>query len=166
MQWTVVVALLFALLVGVFAIQNAITVSLQFFSYQFETSLVVVVLGGVALGALMIGILGLVNQIKNKIQIRNLKGKIKSLEKQLKGKGEEIGELQVTVNAMEVELARFEGAHEEILAQEALQAQDDVEALSMTDDLEEIGLSDVDPIKGDNGDLESDDIKFIEEESS
>lgn len=163
MQWTVVVALLFALLVGVFAIQNAITVSLKFFSYQFETSLVVVVLGGVALGALMIGILGLLSQIKNKIQIRNLKGKIKSLEKQLNGKDEEIGELQVTVNAMEVELARFEGAHEEILAQEALQAQGGIEVLRTIDDQEEIDPNEHDVTVGDRRDLESNDVKSIEE---
>ncbi|AZR73095.1 hypothetical protein BBF96_06675 [Anoxybacter fermentans] len=114
MQWTVVITLLFALLVGVFAVQNDIDVSLKFFTWQFETSLVVVVLGGVALGALMIGILGLISQIKARIQIRTLKGKIKSLEKQLE-------KLKEKLNEMAVDLARYEGAEEEILAQEALQ---------------------------------------------
>lgn len=156
MQWTVVVALLFALLVGVFAIQNAVMVPLKFFSYEFETSLVVVVLGGVALGALMIGILGLLNQIKNKIQIRNLKGKIKSLEKQLKGKEAEIEDLFVTQSAMEVELARFEGAHEEILAQEALQMPRPQEAM----DPEVVDLSD-----GHDW-IEGSDEEVIEEEPS
>ncbi|MCK4259757.1 MAG: LapA family protein [Halanaerobiales bacterium] len=123
MQWTVVLALIFALLVGVFAVQNNIPVDLKFFTWQFNTSLAVIVLGGVALGALMIGILGLIVQIKSKIQIRALKGKIKVLERQLKGREVSIQQLNGQMNDRNVDLARFEGAQEEILAQEALQAE-------------------------------------------
>ncbi len=121
MQWTVVLALIFALLVGVFAVQNNIPVDLKFFTWQFNSSLAVVVLGGVALGALMIGILGIIGQVKAKIQIRALKGKLKGLEKQLNSKEEDLQGLNGQVNGMSVDLARFEGAHEEMLAQEALQ---------------------------------------------
>ena len=129
MQWTVVIGLLFALLVGVFAIQNNIPVTLKFFSWQFETSLAVVAIGGLALGALLIGILGVVNQLKSRMKIRALNNKIKSLEKRLKelkeNKEEEIKELTGKLNRKEVDLARYEGAQEEILAQEALQAKED-----------------------------------------
>lgn len=129
MQWTVVIGLLFALLVGVFAIQNNIPVTLKFFSWQFETSLAVVAIGGLALGALLIGILGVVNQLKSRMKIRALNNKIKSLEKRLKelqvDKEEEIKELTGKLNRKEVDLARYEGAQEEILAQEALQAKED-----------------------------------------
>lgn len=125
MQWTVVIALIFALVVGIFAVQNVNTVTLKFFAYEIPTNLVVVVLGGVAFGALMIGILGLIGQIKARLQIRTLRGKIKSLEKELNKTKAEYDLLASEKSGMAIDLARYEGAQEEILAQEALMATDD-----------------------------------------
>lgn len=121
MQWTVIITLVFALLVGIFAVQNHTSITLKFFSYEFDTSLVVVVLGGVALGAMTLGILGLISKVKSKLQIRTLKGKIKSLEKDLTNLRAEKDDLITENNDLAVDLARLEGAQEEILAQEALQ---------------------------------------------
>ncbi len=121
MQWTVVIALVFALAVGLFSVQNVTPVTLKFFSYEVGTSLVVVVLSSVAFGALMIGILGLIGQIKARLQIRTLKGRIKTLEKELDKTQIEMDALLGEKNDMAVDLARYEGAQEEILAQEAIQ---------------------------------------------
>ena len=129
MQWTVVIAFLFALLVGVFAIQNHTPATLKFFSWQIDTSLAVVAIGGLALGALLIGILGIIKQVKARIKIRSLNSKIKSLEKKIEKmeeeKREQIKTLTESLNKKEVDLARYEGIQEEILAQEALEADED-----------------------------------------
>lgn len=114
MQWTVIITLIFALLVGIFAVQNHTSVTLKFFSYEFDTSLVVVVLGGVALGAMTLGILGLISKVKSKLQIRTLKGKLRSLEK-------ELAKIREENNDLAINLARLEGSRDEILAEEALQ---------------------------------------------
>ena len=81
MQRTLIIVLAFAILVAVFSIQNAGPVSLSFFNWQFETSLVVVVLGAVALGAAMMGLFSSFKQIALKREIRKLSQKNVNLER-------------------------------------------------------------------------------------
>lgn len=82
-QFLLIVALLFALAVAVFAVQNAEHIVVQLFSTQLETSLVVVVLASAAAGAVMAGIVGVVRQVKASVKVRQLKGKIARLERRL-----------------------------------------------------------------------------------
>lgn len=72
MQKNLIIALVFAIFVAIFSIQNAGPVSLAFFNWQFSISLVVVVLGSAVLGALIMWIIGSFKQLRLKKQKRNL----------------------------------------------------------------------------------------------
>jgi len=63
MQFYLITALVFALLVAVFAIQNTETVVIQFLAWSFSISLVLVILGSAAVGALVLYLFSLVKQI-------------------------------------------------------------------------------------------------------
>lgn len=80
-QLLLIVALLFALAVAVFAVQNAEYIVVQLFNLEFETSLVVVVLAAAAAGALSAGIIGFVRQIKSSLRIRQLQSQVNKLER-------------------------------------------------------------------------------------
>ncbi|NLY54953.1 MAG: LapA family protein [Firmicutes bacterium] len=79
MQALMILVLLFSLMVAVFAVQNAITVQITFLTWQFETSLVYVILLATALGAVIVGLLGLFKSIKQGFVIKNLKSQNASL---------------------------------------------------------------------------------------
>lgn len=83
MQFILVIALIFALLVAVFAIQNAITVQVVLFAWKFKTSLVLVIFGSAILGALSVGLFSLVQYIQWKMKLRKQEQKISELESQL-----------------------------------------------------------------------------------
>ena len=57
-------SLLFALLVAIFAVQNATPVTVTFLQGSFQTSLVIVILGAATFGALIILSLALFSQFK------------------------------------------------------------------------------------------------------
>lgn len=63
MQVYLILALIFAILVAAFAIQNTAVVTVHFLFWQGSISLVLVILGSVAAGALIFFVLGLIKQI-------------------------------------------------------------------------------------------------------
>ena len=81
MQGFLIIGIVFALIIAIFSIQNAVPVSLSFFSWQFNTSLVVVILGAVALGALVMGIFGSIKQFRLKRKMNRLKNSNEELKK-------------------------------------------------------------------------------------
>ncbi len=81
MQGFLIMGIIFALLIAIFSIQNAVPVSLSFFSWHFDTSLVVVILGAVALGALIMGIFSYVKQFRLKRKVNKLQKSNKELKK-------------------------------------------------------------------------------------
>lgn len=83
MQLLLVVALLFALAVAVFAVQNAEDIVVQLFTFEFETSLVIVVLAAAAAGALTAGIIGIVRNVRSAVRGRQLQGQVTKLERQV-----------------------------------------------------------------------------------
>ncbi len=83
MQIYLITALLFSLLVAVFAVQNTEIVTIRFITWQFSVSLVLVILGSAIVGALALYFLGLFKQVGAWFKIRQLDGKKKDLEKQL-----------------------------------------------------------------------------------
>lgn len=83
MQIYLITALLFSLLVAVFAVQNTEVVTIRFITWQFSVSLVLVILGSAIVGALALYFLGLFKQVGAWFKIRQLDGKKKDLEKQL-----------------------------------------------------------------------------------
>lgn len=80
MQIYSVLALIFALLVAIFAIQNAGMVEINFLIWRFpRISLVLVILGSAAFGALFVFLLGLVKQLKLSRAMWELKNQNKKL---------------------------------------------------------------------------------------
>lgn len=82
-QLLLVVALLFALVVAVFAVQNSEPIAFKLFGWQSETSLVFIVLGAAAAGAATAGLIGFVRQVKSSFRIRQLQTRLQKLEQEL-----------------------------------------------------------------------------------
>ncbi|QGP90767.1 Lipopolysaccharide assembly protein A domain protein [Neomoorella glycerini] len=81
MQIFSLLAIFFALLVAIFAVQNAGPVEINFLSWQFSNiSLVLVILGSAAFGALVVFLLGAVRQVRQAREIRELKSQLKRLQ--------------------------------------------------------------------------------------
>lgn len=83
MQGTIIFGLIFAILIAIFAIQNASIVALNILMWEFQISLAVVVLGSIIFGALVIGIFSYFKQFQLKRKNRNLKLEIQSLKEEL-----------------------------------------------------------------------------------
>lgn len=78
-----IVALLFALSVAVFAVQNTEGVTIKFLFWQYNgISKVLVILASAAVGALLVIFLGLSWQIKRLKYIRQLESEIRALKNQ------------------------------------------------------------------------------------
>lgn len=73
MQKNVILILLFSILVAVFSIQNAHSVSVSFFTLSFEVSLIVVILGAIAFGSIIMGLFGSIKQLRLKREIRAMR---------------------------------------------------------------------------------------------
>ncbi|MGI6684987.1 MAG: LapA family protein [Bacillota bacterium] len=85
MQLLLIFALIFALGVATFAVQNATPVEISFLFYRFQDiSLVVVILISVLTGALIVFLLSLVKQITYLRKIHALERRNEMLEKEIK----------------------------------------------------------------------------------
>lgn len=85
MQFYLILSLLFALIVAIFAIQNSVAVPIRFLFWRYnEAPLVFVIFGSAILGALVIGITGFAKQLKLKLKIREYKHQISKIEEELK----------------------------------------------------------------------------------
>lgn len=76
-QWTLIVALLFALLTAIFAVVNVDSVRVNFLIVEANIPLILVILGSTLLGGLIISLFGFIRQYR-------LQKKINSLEEELK----------------------------------------------------------------------------------
>ncbi len=94
MQGTIIFGLIFAILIAIFAIQNASIVALNLLMWKFEISLAVVVLGSIIFGALVIGIFSYFKQFQLRRKNKNLKLEMESLKDKLEDKEEEINKLK------------------------------------------------------------------------
>ncbi|HHW56906.1 MAG TPA: DUF1049 domain-containing protein [Clostridia bacterium] len=77
-----ILALIFAIIVAIFAIYNAGPVDIKFLHWQYSISQALVILLSTAIGAIIVGIIGVFAQIKYSTTIRGLNNKIKELEKE------------------------------------------------------------------------------------
>jgi uncharacterized integral membrane protein len=89
MQFILVSALIFALLVAVFAISNANEVIVKFPWGSYPISQAVVILGSAAVGSVVVLLLGLFSQIKLRFKLWEFQGRIKKLEKEIQNLQEE-----------------------------------------------------------------------------
>lgn len=84
MQIYLVVALIFAISVATFAVQNATSVDIKFLVYEFRNiSLVIVIFLSALFGSLTFFLISLVKQLSNIKQIKFLENQVKELEKKL-----------------------------------------------------------------------------------
>lgn len=91
MQIYLVISLIFALFVAAFAVQNTMPVAISLLFWRFEEiSLVLVILGSAAFGALCVFLLGMVKQVSQSFKIKErdaanqrLTGEIEELREQL-----------------------------------------------------------------------------------
>ncbi|MGI6037583.1 MAG: LapA family protein [Limnochordia bacterium] len=80
MQFSLVLSLLFAIVVALFAVQNSASVPVAFLAWETTISVALVILGAAFLGALIVGLLGFVKQLGLGLRLRNLQSRINKLE--------------------------------------------------------------------------------------
>lgn len=85
MQRKIILILLFAVIVAVFAIQNSNQVSIKVFKWQIEVSLVFIVLGALVLGSLLMVLVTSIKQLRMRKEIRFLKKQNEKLEEMIDG---------------------------------------------------------------------------------
>ena len=81
-QFYLVLALILAIGVTIFATQNAVQVQIRFLVWQFESSLPVVIFGSVAVGALLAGLISVPRIIARSWRIRELQRRVQALTAQ------------------------------------------------------------------------------------
>lgn len=81
LEFKFIISLIFAVLVAIFAIQNAGNVEVKFFLANFTISQAVVILGSAIIGAIIVLLLGLIKQIRLNLKIKQLTKGIDSLKK-------------------------------------------------------------------------------------
>jgi uncharacterized integral membrane protein len=84
MDWKFVLALVFALLVAVFALQNAGAVDISFLTMELSISQALVILISAAFGALVVLLLSLIRWIKCQSRIKSSIKSINALEQENK----------------------------------------------------------------------------------
>ncbi len=90
MQFFTFAALVFSLAVAVFAIQNSAPVTVHFGAWGFDTSLVIVILGSAALGALAILSLAALAQLRLRWTLHRANQRIDELENKLTAQQEKL----------------------------------------------------------------------------
>ena len=83
MQLWLIMAIVIAILVVFFALQNAIPITVSFLTWKFESSLALVLLITIALGVLMSLLVSVPSKIKKMKMILNQKKRIQELESAL-----------------------------------------------------------------------------------
>lgn len=110
----ILLALLFALVVAIFATQNATPVPIRFLIWSFpETSLVLIILGSVLLGAIIVGILGVVKQVSVGIRLREANGKVRRLEEEARTREEKVKGLEEEIIKLKAELLKIRDERKE-----------------------------------------------------
>jgi uncharacterized integral membrane protein len=101
MQLYLVGALIFAVIVALFAVQNTTMVAISFLFWEFKISLVLVILGAAAIGALCVFLVGTFKNFGAWRKQKELEGKNKLLSQkvdELEYKLKEIKEKEETLN--------------------------------------------------------------------
>ncbi len=98
MQKKLLLIILFALITAFFAIQNASPVLVRIFKWEVEVSLVFIVLGAIAFGALIMALVSSFKQLKLGKEIRVLKKEKEKLMNEIEEMEKTIGVLRTKMN--------------------------------------------------------------------
>lgn len=82
MDWRFILSLLFAVIVAVFAVQNAGTIEVNFFTFNIAISQALVILISAIFGAIAVMLFSLVRWIKFKSKVKNLTKTITLMEEE------------------------------------------------------------------------------------
>ncbi|NLO90251.1 MAG: DUF1049 domain-containing protein [Clostridia bacterium] len=100
--FVLVLSLLFALIVAIFAVQNNTPVDIAFLGWKYSgISLVLVIIGSATAGAVIIFFIGLFRQIKLTVELRQLKAANERLTKMLEDFKSKETETQEELNKTE-----------------------------------------------------------------
>ncbi|MDR7870686.1 MAG: LapA family protein [Tissierellaceae bacterium] len=98
MEFKFIVSLIFAVIVAIFAIQNAGSIDVRFFFAKFRISQAVVILGSAIIGAIIAVLLGLIKQIKLSMKVKQLTKEVDNLNKSNLDLQTRMQELNKTIN--------------------------------------------------------------------
>lgn len=101
LEFKFIVSLIFAIIVAIFAIQNAGSVEVRFFFSEFTISQAVVILGSAIIGAIIVVLLGLIKQIKQNLKIKQLNKEVDLLKTENISLKEKVDELNLLTNQEE-----------------------------------------------------------------
>ena len=114
MQLTYILALIFALVVAIFALLNAQPVTVDFMFDEFQISLALVILVSAFAGAVILGFLGIFRKVKEGLKSREMNAKMKNMEEQLKEAGEKLAGAEMKLAEMEAGLMERNGRIKEL----------------------------------------------------
>ncbi|WP_010281995.1 LapA family protein [Bacillus timonensis] len=89
-QWNLILGLLFALIVAIFAVVNVDSVRVNFVFGYTEIPLILIILGSALLGGLIVGMFGILRQYKQQRQIKKLEKELEQLRMKNKDKADGI----------------------------------------------------------------------------
>lgn len=79
-QWNLILGLLFALIVAIFAVVNVDSVRVNYVFGYTEIPLILIILGSALLGGLIVGMFGILRQYRQQRQIKKLEKEIEQLK--------------------------------------------------------------------------------------
>lgn len=79
-QWNLILGLIFALIIAIFAVVNVDSVRVNFVFGYTEIPLILIILGSALLGGLIVGMFGILRQYKQQRQIKKLEKEIEELK--------------------------------------------------------------------------------------
>lgn len=109
MQRKIMLVLIFALFIAIFAINNSNPVTIKLFTLEYEVSLVIIVLGAIAFGVLLMGIFSSINQLKLKKELGKYKKQVGELREDNKKLLEEKENVNIEINNQEKDSEEFNG---------------------------------------------------------
>ncbi|MCA0386661.1 MAG: lipopolysaccharide assembly protein LapA domain-containing protein [Firmicutes bacterium] len=112
MQAYIVLMLIFAIFVTLFAIFNATAVTVSFIFTEMEVSLALVIIGSALLGALLVMLFDAVKKLKTSKIIREANKKVQELEKQLVLKDEALRQRDSMIAQKEDQIKALKEANE------------------------------------------------------
>ena len=110
MQLGVIVGLLFGLFIAFFAMLNTTTVIINYYFGQMSASVALIVLGSAFMGALAVGLFGLITKIRTGFAFWDYNNRVERLAK-------EVAQLQAQKQALADDLSYVNAECEEILRQ-------------------------------------------------
>lgn len=110
MQFIIVISMIFAIFIAIFALQNASVMTINFLWYKLNLSQAVVILGSALFGILIMIPFDIVKRIKNSMKVSELNSQIKKLNEELETfKKEETPHLTNDIKELGEELNENQG---------------------------------------------------------